>query len=92
MRRKPKPNLGAIWAAIGLNNFSLAISAAALILSNMIFQITLKDPDCFFDIEHLSDADKVKARVAAEKWLEYGEYLTIEVDTKGAAKVLPVKD
>lgn len=57
----------------------------------MIFRITLKDPDCFFDIEHLSDADKAKARVAAAKWLEYGEYLTIEIDTKGATRVVPVR-
>lgn len=61
----------------------------------MIFRITLKDPDgvwtsleeAFGDPNELPEDDKR----AIEEFVEYGEYVQIEIDTKkGTAVVVPV--
>lgn len=63
----------------------------------MIFRVTMKDPDTLYDAideqldeELPSDNEEAEAvreirrsRYAeiASKWFEYGEYLTVEIDT-----------
>lgn len=56
----------------------------------MKFRITLKDPDGVTHsmataLEFYEECDKDVAfdelNTAVEKWFEYGEYLTVEIDT-----------
>jgi hypothetical protein len=55
-------------------------------------QITFKNPDAIDEAFRLLEPDDAdEAREVAEKWFEYGEYVTIELDTKkGTAEVVPV--
>lgn len=53
----------------------------------MKFKVTMKSPDAFDDAIH--EALKVCTRESDEeireickKWFRYGEYLTVEIDTK----------
>ena len=55
--------------------------------------ITLKSPDCVFDaLEEagISASDSTKIPKWVSKWVEYGEYVTIEVRSDGTASVVPV--
>lgn len=58
----------------------------------MKFQVTMKDPDSLYQALNLdnefTDKEREDAEKAAEKWLTYGEYITIEIDTvTGLARV-----
>ena len=67
----------------------------------MKFEVTFKDPDAVYydDAGNELEAEKrEKAEEFARTWLEYGEYVTIEFDTKakepstrGCATVKKVK-
>jgi hypothetical protein len=47
------------------------------------------EPD---EIEAVQEARKEKAREITSKWFEYGEYLTVEIDTEAkTCTVLPAK-
>jgi len=54
--------------------------------------LTFKTPDAVdFAIEDLEDYEVEEVRAAAEKWIEYGEYITVVLDTKkGTCEVQPV--
>jgi len=56
-------------------------------------QIGFKTPDAVhYALEDLDEEERDAAEGAAAKWVKYGEYCTIEIDTEtGEAKVLPVK-
>lgn len=57
----------------------------------MKIQITFKSPDALdYALENLSEEEKETAKEVCKKWIEYEEYVTIEVDTeKKTAIVLP---
>lgn len=59
------------------------------------FRITFKDPDCIWQDEKGKDVNygtRAEYNAIAEKFLEFGEYVTIELDTdKKTAKVITVK-
>lgn len=59
----------------------------------MKFTVLFKTPDAVdYSIDHLSYEEKVEAKEAAEKFIEYGEYVRIEFDTETkTATVLPVR-
>jgi len=49
----------------------------------MIVSLTFKTPDVVFNAtQDLSEEEKEEARAACEEWVEYDEYLTIDIDTK----------
>ena len=51
----------------------------------MKFSLTFKTPDV---TDQLEDAEAERAREFLKKWLEYGEYVTIDFDTEaGTAEV-----
>ncbi len=58
----------------------------------MKFTISFKTPDALSDaVEDVDEADRAAVEAVAGKFIEYGEYVNIEFDTKtGEAKVLPV--
>jgi hypothetical protein len=58
-----------------------------------IVKITMKSPDCLYDAtDDLSEEDTEKFNKIYDKWIEYGEYLTIEIDTeKETCIVVPNK-
>lgn len=54
-------------------------------------QLTFKTPDVIdYAVEDIEEEDEqADVRNACEKWVKYGEYVTIEIDTdKGTATVL----
>ncbi len=57
------------------------------------FRVTFKDPDCTWQNEDGSDTSqeqKAKVDKVADKFFEWGEYVTIELDTvKKTAIVIP---
>ena len=57
-----------------------------------VFSITLKDPD--YGVNELGVDKKAKAvRAMLTKFVEWGEYVTVEFDTEaGTARVVPVKE
>ena len=71
----------------------------------MKVQIKLKSPDCLYyaaesivwwnedddeDVEQ-TEIEREKFERVAKKWIEYGEYLTVEIDTeKESIRVLEV--
>ena len=60
----------------------------------MRFTVTMKSPAYKACLNTLDTPDR-RASMAnyASKWIEYGEYLTVMIDTKaGTCKVLPVDD
>jgi len=59
----------------------------------MKIQLTFKTPDVADGVlEGLSAAEATKAEKLIAKYVEYGEYATIELDLEtGEATVLPVK-
>ena len=55
----------------------------------MKIQLTFKTPDV---LEDLSESDRGVAKAVIAKYVEYDEYVTIELDTEtGEATVLPVE-
>ena len=61
----------------------------------MKFNITFKMPDAVDNVLNatcdMSDAQKAKAKEVASRFIEYDEYVDIEIDTeKGTATVLEV--
>ena len=58
----------------------------------MKIQLTFKTNDVADDaLENLNDRDTAKAEKLIAKYVEYGEYATIELDLEtGAATVIPV--
>lgn len=58
----------------------------------MKITLTFKTPDVADDaLEDLDDKQRGKAETAIAKYVEYGEYASIEIDIDtGEAKVLPV--
>lgn len=56
----------------------------------MKFHLTFKTPDVTDQLENMNYDDKKIATEFANKFLEYGEYITIEFDTiEKTAKVQP---
>lgn len=55
-------------------------------------KISFKTPDAmFYAEEDMSEEDKVKFEAIAKKFIEYGECLTVEIDTDaGTCVVVPV--
>jgi len=48
----------------------------------MKFTVTMKCPDAVYDaLEELPVDCRSEAKYMTEKWFEYGEYLTVEIDT-----------
>lgn len=48
----------------------------------MKLTILFKDPDAVdFALGSLGELDKEQALVAVHKWIKYGEYLTVVIDT-----------
>ena len=57
--------------------------------TTMKIQLTFKTPDV---LEDLSEGDRGVAKAVIAKYVEYDEYVTIELDTEtGEATVLPVE-
>jgi hypothetical protein len=58
------------------------------------FRVTFKSPDACFDaMEELPEEIKADAENLLRKFVEYGEYVTIEFDLDaGSAKVIPLRD
>lgn len=49
----------------------------------MKFSLTFKTPDVTDQLNDIEDAeDRAKAESMVEKFLEYGEYITVEFDTE----------
>ena len=49
----------------------------------MKVRLTFKSPDVVFHAtEGMSDEDRQEAEAACEKWVKYGEYLTVDIDTE----------
>ena len=49
----------------------------------MRVQITMKSPDACLDaFEGLTDEQRSKVQTVADKFFEYGEYVTLEIDTE----------
>ena len=50
----------------------------------MKVRVTLKSPDClYYAAKDIDARDEKESFVRmAEKWFEYGEYLTVEIDTE----------
>lgn len=55
-------------------------------------QLTFKTPDVAYEAtQDLPDEEQLAAEVAISKWVKYGEYLTVEIDTEtDECKVIPV--
>ena len=51
----------------------------------MKIRLGFKTPDVTDDadppLSEMSEEDRAEAKMAFEKWIRYGEYLTIEIDT-----------
>ena len=48
----------------------------------MKFTVTLKSPDAIYEaLEELPTDCREEANYTLAKWFEYGEYLTVEIDT-----------
>ena len=54
-------------------------------------EITFKMPDAeYFAVQHLTGEQKEKAREVCRKFIQYGEYITIEIDVENqTARVIP---
>ena len=48
----------------------------------MKFSLTFKTPDVVDQLDDLDDKKRNDAKNFLEKWIEYGEYVTIDFDTK----------
>ena len=59
----------------------------------MKITLSFKTPDViFYAVEDLSPEDKAEVEEACKKWIEYDEYLHVEIDTEtGTCTALPVK-
>ena len=57
----------------------------------MTVQVTFKTPDAvYYASQDLDEDQKKRFKEVAEKWLKYGEYITVEFDlTTGNARVVP---
>ena len=60
----------------------------------MIVRLTFKTPDAVDEaLNDVPEEQRDEARAAAEKWVEYGEYLYVDIDTeKGTCTPVPVKE
>lgn len=47
----------------------------------MKFDLTFKMPDVMEQIDTMHDSDRLEATKLAEKYITYGEYITVEFDT-----------
>ena len=58
----------------------------------MKVRLTFKTPDVVDSaVELLEEEQEVKIRQACKKWIEYGEYLIVEIDIEqGTCIVIPV--
>lgn len=65
----------------------------ALLGLSMKFNVLFKTPDAVeYSTDHLSLEEKVEAMETARKFVQYGEYITIEFDTETkTATVLPAR-
>jgi hypothetical protein len=57
----------------------------------MKVKLTFKMPDAVEQaLEDIAEDDREEVRQACEKWVRYGEYITVEVDTEaGTCTVIP---
>lgn len=60
----------------------------------MKFKVTFKHPDAVDEaLNEVAEEHRDAARRMCKKFFEYGEYVTVEVDTeKRTATVIPAKD
>ena len=58
----------------------------------MKIRLSFKTPDVVdYAVEDLTEDEQAEVKSACEKFVEYGECLTIEIDTEtGTAEVIPV--
>jgi hypothetical protein len=58
----------------------------------MKVRLSFKTPDVVdYAVEELAEEQREEAKQACEKWVDYGECLTVEIDTeKGTCEVIPV--
>jgi hypothetical protein len=48
----------------------------------MKISVNMKTPDCLeYATEHLSEEEKEKVMSVAKRWFEFGESVTLEIDT-----------
>ena len=60
----------------------------------MKIKLTFKSPDVlYYALKSMAEEDKEKAKEVANKYVKYGELITIELDSETAeAKVLEVRE